>query len=145
MRELILNNFWLKVLSVILATYFWYVLNTNLQSEAPIPRNPFSNTNLQSALQTPVNTTKAREFKCPVTLLVSPADRGQYKLEPSEVTVKIYGETRIVDSVDSKDIRAYVNLWHQPEWALRVEAIVPHDVSLRSVTPAYISAKPSTP
>ncbi len=131
MREFILKNFWLKVFSLVLAALIWFVLQANFQTE--IPQNPF-------------RPRKVREFRCPVTLLISPSDRHLYTIEPAEVTIKINGDSSTLAEMDAEDIEAYVNLSavRIPEGNLRVEAIVPHDVTLRSIVPAHVYVKPSS-
>ena len=129
MRDLILKNFWLKMFSLVLATVIWFVLNTNQQLDYPQPtRQP-----------------QVKEFQCPVTLLVSPTEQKLYKVQPGQVTIKVYGDPGSIAEMSPEDIQAYVNLSarQDTEGWMRVDAVVPKGVSLRSILPEHVYVKPS--
>jgi hypothetical protein len=132
MHDLILKNFWLKVFSLMLATTMWYVLQPSTESEPRYLQNPFR--------PSPIT----REFNCPVTLLVAPAEHPSYQVEPTNVTIKVSGDPSILNELDPEDIKAYVNVStiHAPQGAFPVEAFVPKEVVVRSLSPTHVYIKP---
>ena len=60
LREHILNNFGLKILSLLLATLIWFAIHSNLQVDSRFPQNLF-------------HLVQAREFRVPIALLTRAA------------------------------------------------------------------------
>ncbi len=138
MRELILNNFWLKVFSLVLGSLIWFVLDSNLQSDSKYPQNIKYPQNLFRPTQT-------RDFHCPVTLLVGPSNMQSYQVEPTEVLIKVQGDASTINELDPRGVQAYVDLaaLRDQEDHLEVKAIVPKEVTLRSIFPSNVYVRPS--
>ncbi len=133
MRELILNNFWLKVFSLVLASVIWFVLQSNLQTDIKYPQTFF-------------RPSTSRDFRCPVTLLVSSSNLQSYVLEPGVVTVRLHGDSGTINDLETRDVQAYVDLaaLRDPEGYLKVEAIVPSkELTVRSISPPRVYVRPS--
>jgi len=129
LRSFIAHNFWLKVFSLILASLIWFAMQSNQSLFAP--------------------RRKTREFHCTVGLLTppSPGSRPVYGLEPGAVTVKVRGEEAALKKLDPATILAYVRL---PEVTsltrlLRVEVVVPREVTFEEVAPDQVSLKTLNP
>ncbi len=139
MRELILNNFWLKVFSLVLGSLIWFVLDSNLQTESKYPQS------IKYPGQNIFRPSQPREFHCPVTLLVAPSNLQRYQLEPPEVVIEVYGDASRINELQPWDIQAYVDLaaLRDTEAPLKVEVIVPKEVTLRSIFPPHVYVRPS--
>src|SRR5215467_5026403 len=98
LRSLILEDFWLKLFSLVLAVLVWLTVSFAIRKEAsPI-----------SALNFPVPAHTF--FNLPVLVMSSAEDVRNFKVVPSEVAVTVQGEARLLQSLQSKDIRALVDL-----------------------------------
>ncbi len=129
LRSFISHNFWLKIFSLILASLIWFAMQSNQSLFAP--------------------RRKTREFRCPVGLLTppGPGSRPLYGLEPGAVIVKVRGDEGALRKLDPTTILAYVRL---PEVttltrSLRVEVVVPREVTLEEVAPDQVSLQTVKP
>ena len=122
-RDVILNHFWLKLFSFVLAALIWLAIRANLSSEAP---------------------EAVREFpQCPVLLMAFAADRRPFKVEPSQVSVTIRGPVARVAQLQDHELHAYVQ-WQPGRspaglWAVEVHA--PHGLEVIHVQPRAVNIK----
>ena len=77
-RDYILDRFWLKLFSFILATLIWFTVQSKTQTPFRFATNPF--------------TKETREISRPVRLIVLPTTRRFFKPEPVEVRSKRAGD-----------------------------------------------------
>ena len=128
LRSLILDNLWLKSFSLILAILIWVAIQSN-QSD-----NKFS-------LFPPRPHTA--EFPCPVRVLLSPASRSLFNVEPASVMVKVYGDDAVLKKLAAQSIQAYVRPADQPnlDYLFRVEVVVPRDVTIKEIIPEHVSVR----
>ena len=130
-RDLILNNFWLKGFSAVLATLIWLALRqSDMPTDAP-PQNPFSRSK-------ELNVTRA------VSVLKSPTEQRLFRIDPAQVTVTVGGEANMLNQLNPEDVHVYVNVGavKDPQGALRVEVHVPPRVSIYAITPASVDVRP---
>ena len=130
-RELILNNFWLKGFSAVLATLIWLALRqADMPTDAP-PQNPFSRTK-------ELNITRA------VSVLKGPTESRLFRLDPAQVTVTLGGEANMINQMNPEDVHVYVNLGalKDPQGAIRVEVHVPPRVAVHAISPAHVDVRP---
>src|SRR5207244_11828090 len=97
LRYLILHNFWLKLWSLFFAGLIWLAISQSDQKviHALIP----------SHLQT-------LELRCPVGLLLSPANGSPITVEPPGVLVKVAGADANLKNLTPENIQVYVKLPH---------------------------------
>jgi hypothetical protein len=131
LRELILNNFWLKGFSAVLATLIWLALS---QADLPTdskPTNPFSRL-------------KERDVPRAVAVLKSPSEQRVFRVDPAQVTVRLTADQMILDQLNPEDVHAYVNVGalKNPEGSLKVEVHVPRGVSVYTISPAHVDVRP---
>lgn len=94
-RELIFNNFWLKLFSLVLATMIWFAIA--IQNNAIGGRDNVVNV--------------AREFTGhPITVMKSAADVRGFKVVPSEVDVVVSGRPELMQSLSEKSIEVYIDM-----------------------------------
>ena len=134
LRDSILNNFWLKVFSLLLATLIWFAVHSNLQLEARFPLGP-------------LHPPQTRDFQLPVSFLASPSQTHAYRLVPPQVTVKLHGDETTLKRITAHDIQAYVRLTSAPVskgWFL-VEVNGPRGIEIQQVLPTRVYLEPVGP
>ncbi len=86
LRNLVFEDFWLKLFSLVLAVLIWLTVTFASQKEGGTEDRVFSN--------------------LPVTVLASAEDVRNFKVSPREVEVTVRGDPQTLQSLQSKDIRA---------------------------------------
>jgi YbbR domain-containing protein len=129
----ILNNFWLKIFSLILACLIWFAIQSN-QSGFKFSQGLFS------------PRARTLELRCSIRLLVSPNNHSAFIIEPQGVIVKIDGEDSVLKKLTPESIQAYVVVSDAPNpgGQAKVEVTVPDDVALREVVPDHVSVQTSS-
>ena len=130
LRSLLLDNLWMKSFSLILAILIWVAIQSN-QSD-----NKFSQTAFPARPHT-------AEFPCPVRVMLSPASRSLFNVEPASVVVKVYGDDAVLKKLATQNIQAYVRPADQPnlDYLFHVEVVVPRDVTFKEVIPEHVSVR----
>ena len=128
LRDYILNNFWYKVFSLVLATWIWFVVQYN---QAGLP---------------PAGGGKPREFRRPIMVLTSATNLWPLRVEPSVVEVNVRGELAALDKLTPEDIQVYVKLTDMPDptGSFGVEVQLPPEVFLQQVKPAKVLVSRTT-
>lgn len=127
MRDLILNNFWWKVFSLVLATLIWYVINFSLQTET-------------NASPTPLGNRAEKDLRCPVTVVTSAANRRDFTIHPTEVRVKVRGDRAALEKLSPEDVQVYVKLTdlEDPVGSFLLDVTAPRNVLIQQVSPAHV-------
>jgi YbbR domain-containing protein len=99
LRHLIVDDFLLKLFSLVLAFLFWLTVSFAIQQKEGAPIAPLT---LAPEIRT--------SFHLPVVVMSSASDVRSFKVSPNEVEVTVQGDARIVTNLHSKDIRAMVDL-----------------------------------
>jgi YbbR domain-containing protein len=91
-------------------------------------------------------------YNLPITIISSAADVRDFKVEPHEVELAVRGDAKTLQSLQSKDIRIYVDLTTfdpKTDRTKRIEVATPAGVSHVRVTPnevqVILPAKPQNP
>ena len=90
LRNLLLEDFWLKLFSLALAVLIWFTVTFVSQKEVRTDTRVF--------------------FSLPVTVLSAAEDVRNFKVSPSEVQVTVQGDGGTLQNLQSKDIRVMVDL-----------------------------------
>ena len=131
LRNLILNNFWQKVFSLVLAMLIWFAIDSNIKRDKPFPRLP-------SPVDQPT-----RDFRRPIKILTSADNTRAFKVEPKEVDVRISGNLQRVRSFNPDDIQPYVELSGvESNMTVAVHVNPPRDVTLELVWPTNVVVEP---
>jgi YbbR domain-containing protein len=128
LQHLVFHDFWLKLFSLVLAVLIWFTVSLAIQKEAS-PVAPL------------VRHTAQRTFlRLPVVVLSSAEDVREIQINPKEVEVTVEGEPRILQNVQSKDIRAIVDLTgiKAAELRKRIEVSTPAGVTHVRVAPQEV-------
>jgi hypothetical protein len=135
MRNLILNNFWWKLLSLILGTLVWLVVNGSLEKS--------------EYAQTPVVTVSTRSFPTvPITLMTSVNNTNQFRLNPDFVSVEVSGKPEELEKLLTEQITAFVDVTKTPdekEVRRDIEVQVPRGFKIESFKPAVTVIERATP
>ena len=121
LRNLVLEDIWLKLFSLALAVLIWVTVTFASQKEA--------------------GTTPRVFFNLPVTVVSSTEDVRDFKVSPNEVIVTVQGDANTVQNLQSKDIRAIVDLSGVAvarDLRKRVEAAVPAGVTCMRIVPEEV-------
>ncbi|HOX59220.1 MAG TPA: CdaR family protein [Candidatus Paceibacterota bacterium] len=121
LRHLFLVDFWWKLFSLVLAILVWLIVTFASQKE--------------------VRGGKPVSFMVPVTVLSATEDVRGFRVDPEEVEVTVRGDNELLMAVQSRDIRAIVDLTGvSAAGDLRkpVEVCAPAGVSHLRVTPEEV-------
>lgn len=135
LRDYILNNFWWKLLSLLLAGLTWLTIQTAFQKD-------------QNLRETPVVTSSTRTFPAiPVTLLTSTLSLNTFKVDPALVSVDVSGSAADLAKLVERQIHVYVDVSSAGDEKLfrrPLQAQVPGDlrVDKLSVTIATVERIP---
>jgi hypothetical protein len=121
LRNLLLEDFWLKLFSLALAALIWFTVSFVSQKEVRPDTRVFSS--------------------LPVSVLSAAEDVRNFKVNPEEVEVTVQGDIETLQNLQSKDIRAIVDLTGVAaahELRERVEVSVPAGVTYLRVVPEAV-------
>jgi YbbR domain-containing protein len=123
-RDLVFNNFWWKLLSVLLAVLTWITIDATLRKDSEL---------------TPVITSSHRPFDVPVTLLTSPRNTNQFRISPALVSVDVSGNADDLKKLQPEQIQAFVDataIQDEKEVSKEIQVRTPPDVRVEKVEPA---------
>ncbi len=130
-RDYILDRFWLKLFSFILATLIWFTITSN-QSETRFTWNPLR----------PIETVV---YERPVRLATLPMNRRFFNVDPLVVSVAVRGNKSVLNRITPSDIQAFVNLSDAADspgtYPIEVRGL-PRNVTLERVTPPMVLVEP---
>jgi YbbR domain-containing protein len=131
LRDFILDRFWLKLFSFILATLIWFTVESN-QNETRVKFNPFS-------------ASEARTYTRTVRQVTHPMNRKLFKIDPLEVTITVRGHAAMLDRIELTDIQPYVILTDpvgtKAEYPVRIKD-VPRNLQVESYSPQRVLVEP---
>ena len=134
LRRLILHNFWLKLMSIFLASLLWLVVQAGLQDS-------------ESATRRFARATASREFaQRPVLVLTDMSGRRGFRAEPREVSVTVSGPGITVEQLHDSDLQAYVELMApaqmKGEMPFKVHVQMPRGITLVKISPETVVIRP---
>jgi hypothetical protein len=129
LRQLVLHDFWLKLFSLALSILVWVTVSFAIRQQG-------------SPVNTLGLTMKERAFyNLPVVVMSSAEDVRNFKVSPNEIEVAVQGDGKILDKLQSKDIRAIVDLTGVEgarDLRKRIEISTPPGVTHVRVVPAEV-------
>ncbi|HOC57351.1 MAG TPA: CdaR family protein [Verrucomicrobiota bacterium] len=121
LRGLIFEDYWLKLFSLALAVLVWLTVTFASQGDAPTEDRVLS--------------------RLPITVVSETEDVRNFKVSPSEAQVRVRGDARTIQKLQSKQIRVTVDLTGvttAPEHRKRVEVSAPPGVAYLRVVPEEV-------
>jgi YbbR domain-containing protein len=125
LRSLILNHFWLKLISLVLAILIWLTVKSDLGSATTEATRTFPNR--------------------PILLLTDKAEHVAVAANPSQASITVRGPAGLLNELTDQDIHVYVRL-HEPRQVngvLPVHAHVPSGAKVILITPDAATIKPA--
>jgi YbbR domain-containing protein len=122
LRNLVLEDFWLKLFSLLLAVLLWLTVTFASRKDVGIDQRVLSK-------------------MLPVTILASTEDVHNFRVSPSEVAVTVQGNPKTLQNLQTNDIRAIVDLTGvgaARELRKRIEVLVPAGVTHMRVMPEEV-------
>ncbi len=125
LRKIIADNFWLKLLSFVLACLIWLSVRANIGTSSGDATRTF----------------EAR----PVLLLTDVTEHVAMIASPNHASVTVRGPADVVQKLADQDIHVYVRLHDssQTHGQFPVHAHVPAGVTVMLITPASAAVKPA--
>ena len=134
-RNLILNNFWWKLLSLLLAALTWLTIQTALERD-------------KSLRETPVVGSFSRSFPAvPITILTSSTNTNHYRVEPATALVDISGPAEQLKKLQEHEIHVYIDVSDAGDEKLfrrPVQSLVPHELKVDNLSPTITSVERTT-
>src|SRR6266849_6528989 len=97
-RDYILNNFWWKLFSLLLAALTWFTIQTVVERD-------------QTLVQSPITTVSTREFpSVPIHLMASSFNTNRFRMITTDVTVELSGSPDVLKGLEAKEITAFVDV-----------------------------------
>jgi len=131
LRHLILQNFWLKLFSIAMATVIWLAIHYSIHEDL----------NINQSL-------RSEYIRVPVSVKTIPGDKRVFRITPDEVVVTAVGEDEALLRATRKDIRVNLDLtdFNAKEPAakeLRAEA--PPDIKVLAISPPSVEVQQVSP
>jgi YbbR domain-containing protein len=122
LRQLFLEDFWLKLFALILAVLIWLTVSLAIRKEvSPVPAAPAQ------------NTAERVFFNLPVVVYSLAEDVHSFRVNPQEVSVTVQGERKALETLRGQDIGVTVNLTHLDGTPLRKRIDVSTPVGIMHV------------
>ena len=99
LRHIFIEDFLLKLFSLVLALLFWLTVSFAIRQKEVSPPPALT-----------LNTEMHTFFNLPVVVMSSASDARNFKVSPSTVEVTVRGDAKTLANLQSKDIRAIVDL-----------------------------------
>ena len=128
-RSLIFHDFWLKLFSLALAVLIWLTISFAIREKVS-PIEPLT-----------LSGTPITFHNLPVMVMTSASDARNFKVIPNEVEVTVQGAASTLQRLQSKDIRAIVDLSGiraAGDLGARVEVSTPPGVTFVRVQPREV-------
>lgn len=131
LRDLISKDFWLKLFSLALAVLIWFTISFAIQQQVS-PATPLG-----------LNVKERTFYNLPVVVMSSAEDVRSFKVSPNEVEVTVQGDARVLQRLQSNQIRAIVDLTgieSARDLRKRIEVSTPPGVTHVRVNPPEVQA-----
>jgi len=103
LRNLILEDFWLKLFSLVLAVLTWFTVSSMANQKEGLAGMALPLAPVPSQMSLTVS-------NLPVTILSSAQDVRNFHVDPSGVAVTVQGDADTLKTLQSRDIRVLVDL-----------------------------------
>lgn len=131
LRDLVLQDFWLKLFSFVLAVLTWFAVNRMANQKEGLSVGPLS-------LAPPEQRTLTR---LPVVIVSSAEDVRSFRVSPKEVDVAVQGSAAVVKELQNRDVRVSVDLTGiqtGKDLRIRIDVSTPPGVTYTHVEPPEV-------
>ena len=132
LRSIVLDHFWLKLFSLILATLIWLAVWANLHNDTLFPRRGVASEVPRTFLNRPI------------MVLTDVADRPAVSVTPTQASVTVRGPATLMQALKDEDIEVFVRLGDRRRFTgdLPLHVHVPAGANVEAVTPAIAAVRP---
>ncbi len=127
LRDYILNNFWWKLLSLLLAGLTWLTIWTAFRRDEARRDSPIITTR-----------TSIRAFAAvPITVLAEATNTNRYRVNPPTVSVEVGGSSNELFRLQVENIKAFVDLTEagdQKEFRRPIQTQVPGELKVTGLS-----------
>lgn len=130
LRNLVFRDLWLKLFSFVLAFLIWFTVNIAVKNDL----SPASSLTLSPPMQEDIP-------DLPVVILSSAEDVRSVRVNPKTVNVTVQGDSKILKTLQKKDIRVMVDLTNieaAHDLRKRIEVSTPPGVTQVRVDPQEV-------
>jgi hypothetical protein len=131
-RDYILERFWLKLFSFILATLIWFTVH-NIQTEGGrISTNPFQRV-------------ETRDYERTVRLVTLPTNRKLFDVKPLQVRITVKANSSVLDRIRQSDLQPNVILTDPLDVATTYSIEIknlPPNIKVERITPPTVTVEP---
>jgi hypothetical protein len=132
-RNIILDNFWWKLLSLLIAALAWFLIETEVQKSEQ-----------QAKAMEEVETDSRRPFYgIPITLLTSPGNTNRFQVTPEVVSVEVGSkDSKALDDLQARRVEAFVDVTDaedEKQFRRPVQIQVPAEFVVLAVAPTNAS------
>lgn len=126
LRSIFAHQFWLKLLSLVLASLIWLTVKANLGSTGGEATRTFNNR--------------------PIMLLTDGAEHVAMVSSPNQASVTVRGPALLIQEMSDQDVHVFVRLHdrNQMSGEMPVHAHVPAGATVAMVSPLTATIKPAT-
>lgn len=131
-RNLVVNDFWLKLFSLALAILIWFTIQFSMNKEVSPWAAIIGRTSDETVLTVPVH--------------VPLADASAVSVDPPQVQVTVHADPKVLQDLKSDDVRAQVNLAGIESangLRRRIDVILPPGVSYTHIAPDEVEVRVS--
>jgi YbbR domain-containing protein len=135
LRHAIFHNFWLKLISLALATIIWFAIDSGIRNDFSLIR-PRSNSLAQELL------------RLPVSIVTQPGDTRAFSISPKDVIVTVVGEDAVLRKLQPQIMKVYIDLTEfQSRNPVAIEAHVhsPPNVTVHKINPTVVTVEQISP
>jgi hypothetical protein len=134
-RNVILQNFWWKLLSLLVAALAWFLIETEVQKSEQ-----------QAKSKEEVETDSRRPFYgVPVTLLTPPSNTNRFTVVPGEVAVWVGSkDSKALYELQARRVQAFVDVTDaedEKQFRKPIQIQVPEEFVVLTVTPTNASVE----
>ncbi len=134
-RNIILDNFWWKLLSLLVAALVWFLIETEVQKSE------------QHAKAMEEVTTDSRRpfYGIPITVLTSPGNTNRFQVAPDVAAVEVGSkDDKALDELQARRVVAFVDVTDaedEKQFRRTVQIQLPPDFIVIAVTPTNASVE----
>jgi YbbR domain-containing protein len=131
-RDLVLHNFWWKLLSLLVAVLMWLTIQTAFRRD-------------QSLRESPVVNSDTRDFSLvPVKILTSTPNVYHYAADPASVAVEISGSVDDLAQLQEKQVHAFVDVTDagdEKQFRRAIQVEVPGNLKVENLKPTFATVE----
>ena len=139
LRDHILNNIWLKLASLVLATLIWLTVQANVERERGLSYQTDG-----SADEMERQAVTQRRLELPVLVRCNGTNFPSFRTQPATVSVTVSGDAKRIVGMEPKEIVVFVEAGDQP--AARelcpVQVATPPNINWLRVLPIVVRLQP---